>query len=257
MERIDLFLVRAGKAESRTKAQSLIAEGAVLKNGKTVTKPSEKVSMEDTVVVLENNTSRYVGRGGHKLFKALVDFEISPLGKTALDIGASTGGFTDCLLQEGARHVYAVDVGEGQLAERLLRDARVTAIEHYNARFLKRSDFPEEIDLVVMDVSFVSQTVILPALSELLSPGKECITLIKPQFEVGPADVGKGGIVRSERARMAAVRRVTETAIFFGFDVRGVIDSPITGGDGNREYLAYFVKRGALNGDQSALNRCF
>ncbi len=229
--------------DSRTKAQALIAEGAVQKNGKTVNKPSETVSPEDVIVIAETDALRYVGRGGHKLAHALSAFGVFSEGKTALDIGASTGGFTDCLLKAGARHVYAVDVGEGQLAESLRKDPRVTSVEHYNARFMKKTDFPEEIDLAVMDVSFVSQTLILPAIAELLLPGKECITLIKPQFEVGKAEIGKGGVVKDERARKTAIARVTEAAELFGFAVRAVIDSPITGGDGNREYLAYFLRK--------------
>ncbi|MBO7761925.1 MAG: TlyA family RNA methyltransferase, partial [Clostridia bacterium] len=186
----------------------------------------------------------YVSRGGLKLEAALKAFSLSPRGAVALDVGASSGGFTDCLLQNGATLVYAVDSGTGQLAMELLEDARVVSMEGYNARYMQPSDFPQTPTFAVMDVSFISQTLILPALASVLPPKSQIVTLIKPQFEVGRAHVGRGGIVRDEKARQAAIARVTDAAGLLGLDFRAVITSPIRGGDGNVEYLAHFEKKG-------------
>ena len=189
------------------------------------------------------NTHPYVSRGGEKLAAALDAFSLDPTGCDALDVGASSGGFTDCLLQHGASRVFAVDVGEGQLVRTLRSDTRVVSIEHYNARFLRREDLPSVPTFAVMDVSFISQTSILPALAAVLPEGAVLVSLIKPQFEVGREGVGKGGIVRDDRLRREAVARVIRFAADVGFSHIGTIDSPILGKDGNREFLAAFLRR--------------
>lgn len=179
----------------------------------------------------------YVSRGGLKLAAALREFGLSADGKVALDVGASTGGFTDCLLQHGAKKVYAVDVGYGQMAWKIRQDPRVVTIERVNIRAIEPSLVPEPVDLAVIDVSFISLEKVIPSILQFLRSGAELVALIKPQFEVGREQVGKGGIVRDERARQAAVERVTVFVHEQGFAVKGVIPSPITGQDGNVEYL--------------------
>ena len=193
-------------------------------------------------VAVSRTAHPYVSRGGEKLAAALSTFALSPAGCCALDIGASSGGFTDCLLQHGAARVLAVDAGHGQLAASLLDDPRVLSIEQYNARFMKREDFPDLPTFAVMDVSFISATLILPALASLLPQGAHFVCLIKPQFEVGREGLGKGGIVKDERLRRTAVSRVVAAAAAVGLAHLGTIDSPILGGDGNHEYLAAFRK---------------
>ena len=242
MTRLDLLLTDRALASSRAKAQELIRTGAVTVNGKTVLKPAFSVEETDIIAVADTEVGRYVGRGGLKLEKALSYFHKDVTGLTVLDVGASTGGFTDCLLRHGAVHVYALDSGTGQLAPSLLADARVTSLENRNARYMKREDFPENIDFAVMDVSFISQTLIHDALFRVLPLRGGLISLIKPQFEAGRKGVGKNGIVKNEKERKAAVERVLASATATGFSVVGVVDSPITGGDGNKEFLAYFVK---------------
>lgn len=240
--RIDLYLAESGLVGSRTAAKRSIEEGLVLVDGVPVTKPSFDVSgLEDKITLLEAERA-FVGRGGIKLDAAIDAFGIEVAGKHCIDVGASSGGFTDCLLQHGAAKVIAVDSGRLQLVDSLRRDERVISIEGYNARYIKPSDLPYVPELAVMDVSFISATYIIPALTHCLNTGAEFVLLIKPQFEVGRENIGKGGIVKSERARAMAVDKVTECASSFGFKVMGVIKSPISGGDGNVEYLAYMVK---------------
>lgn len=238
--RADVFLFSKGFAKSRTAAQVLISKGAVLIDQRKVSKPSEEIddAIEHSVKITE--TEKYVSRGGLKLEAALDAFKIDVSGKKALDIGASTGGFTDCLLCRGAASVVAVDSGEGQLDARLLSDARVKSIEKYNAKELSPDIVDGKVDAVVMDVSFISQTLIIPGLVSVLKADGVFISLIKPQFEAGRKAVGKGGIVKNAKDRLAAVLRVRDCAEIYGLALVGLIVSPITGGDGNVEYLGCF-----------------
>ncbi|MBQ8907963.1 MAG: TlyA family RNA methyltransferase [Clostridia bacterium] len=247
--RLDVAITKRGLAESRAKAQELISLGAVSVTGRVEKKASFNVEEADSISLAENDLQRYVSRGGLKLEGALDAFGVSPLGRVCLDVGASSGGFTDCLLQRGASLVYAVDVGVSQLHARLREDSRVVSLEKYNAKCLKKEDFAEHPTLVVMDVSFISQTLLYPALARLLREGDEMVTLVKPQFEVGRAYVGKRGIVKNQKAVSAALCRVKEAAESFGFTVLGQATSSILGGDGNTEYL-FYLKR---NGQQLAL----
>lgn len=240
--RADLFLFTNGYAKSRSFAQTLIAEGGVSVNGKLLLKPSENIDENRENKVEITVTQKFVGRGGYKLEYALEKFGIDVKDAIALDVGASTGGFTDCLLQKGALKVFAVDSGEGQLDSSLLDDFRVVNIEKYNARNLKKEDFNEKIDIAVMDVSFISQTLIIPSLSTLLEDGALFVSLIKPQFEVGRGSIGKKGIVKNAKDRINAVKGVISFAESFGFGCLGVAESAITGGDGNIEYVAAFKK---------------
>ena len=242
-ERIDKLLVDLGLAESRTKAQAMIMAGVVLVNEQRVDKPSQQFDTNSSIRVKggDDPISRYVGRGGLKLEAALREFQIDPAGFTCLDVGASTGGFTDCLLQHGAKKVLAVDVGHNQIDWRLRNDPRVEAREGVNARYLQPEDFPHKFDLVVVDVSFISLTKVLPALIPLLREGGAIITLIKPQFEVGRGEVGSGGIVRDETKRLRAVDEVNNAATALGLKVVNVIESPIQGAEGNVEFLVHFV----------------
>lgn len=239
--RADLYLVENGYVKSRTSAAKFIDNGHVLIDGKPVKKASQDISDgEHNVTLLESE--KYVSRGGLKLEGALHAFSIDVSGKRAADIGASTGGFTDCLLQAGAAHVYAIDSGRDQLDPDLVLDERVSCMEGVNARYLTPDDLGGAVDLVVMDVSFISQTLILPAVASILCDGGIYIGLIKPQFEAGRGAVGKGGIVKNPKDRRAAVERVLQSARELGLCLHGLITSPIQGGDGNVEYLAYFIK---------------
>ena len=239
--RIDLYLQEAGLAPSRSRAKAMIEEGMVELDGKIVDKPSLSVESGCNIRILD--TLRYVSRGGLKLEAALAAFCVSAAGRIALDIGASSGGFTDCLLQNGAAYVYAIDSGVGQLAPALRDDGRVECREHCNARYITPADFEKQPTLCVIDVSFISQTLILPAIAAILPEGGELISLIKPQFEAGRSAIGKGGIVRSARDREAAVQRVLACAEALSLTHLQTIPSPIRGGDGNIEYLAHFQKR--------------
>ena len=234
-----------GYAKSRSAAETLIREGNVRLDGRTVSKPSLDVDETREHLVEITGGCPYVSRGGFKLAAALEAFAIDVTGLTALDVGASTGGFTDCLLQNGATRVFSVDSGAGQMDASLLADQRVTNIEKYNARDMKRSDFDRRIDIAVMDVSFISQTLILPRLAEVLDEGAVLVSLIKPQFEAGRAAIGKNGLVKSKKERLAAALRVLECASALGFGCFGFAPSPIEGGDGNREYIAAFRRGGA------------
>jgi 23S rRNA (cytidine1920-2'-O)/16S rRNA (cytidine1409-2'-O)-methyltransferase len=242
-ERIDKLLVERGLAASRTRAQALVMAGVVLVNEQRVEKASETFAPDANIRVrgADDPASRYVGRGGLKLEAALERFGVDVRDFVCLDVGASTGGFTDCLLQRGARRVVALDVGHNQLDWRLRQDARVEVREGVNARYLRREDFAEAFDLVVMDVSFISATKVLPALVPLLrAPEGRIILLIKPQFEVGRGEVGKGGIVTDAAQHARVVEEVNATALDLGLTMHGVIDSPIHGADGNREFLALY-----------------
>ena len=243
-ERIDKLLVERGLAESRTKAQALVMAGVVLVVEQRVEKPSELVALDANLRVkgADASASRYVGRGGLKLEAALREFGVEAMGLTCLDVGASTGGFTDCLLQHGARRVIAVDVGHNQLDWRLRQDARVDVGEGVNARYLRPEDFQEKFELAVMDVSFISARKVLPAVIPLLTAGGRIITLIKPQFEVGRGEVGKGGIVTDPRQHRHVVAEVNAAAEALTLRVRGVIESPLRGADGNLEFLALYEK---------------
>jgi 23S rRNA (cytidine1920-2'-O)/16S rRNA (cytidine1409-2'-O)-methyltransferase len=236
--RIDLLLIDRGLAESRTRAQALILAGAVVAGEARVDKPGALVDPALPIRIKEGAApQKYVSRGALKLEKALDTFPIDPRGKVCADLGASTGGFTDLLLQRGATQVYAVDVGYGQLHPRLRSDPRVVVRERENARHLTRAALGRGVDLVVGDLSFISLKLILPVVKELLDPGGAAILLVKPQFEVGKGEVGKGGVVRDEAKRKVALESVAETARGLGFAVTGHVESPIAGPAGNLEWL--------------------
>ncbi len=242
-ERIDKLLVELGLAESRTKASAMVMAGIVLVNEKRIAKPSE-VFAADAHIRVKGDTcdNKYVGRGGLKLEAALNAFAIDPTGLSCIDIGSSTGGFTDCLLKHGAGHVTAIDVGTNQMVWPLRNDPRVDVRENTNARYLKPENFETRFDIAVMDVSFISVKKILPAAFDLISPSGKIVVLIKPQFEVGKGEVGKGGIVREPEKHQRVVAEVNDFAVKFGFRVKGVIDSPILGAEGNKEFLALYAK---------------
>jgi len=241
-ERIDKLLVERGLAETRTKAQAMVMAGVVLVDEQRVEKSSHQIDINSSIRIKRGDdpTTRYVGRGGLKLEAALREFQIDVSGLICLDIGASTGGFTDCLLQNGAKRVFAVDVGHNQIDWRLRNDPRVEVREGVNARYLKPEDFPHKFDLVVMDVSFISATKVLPAIVPLVVAAGSIITLIKPQFEVGRGEVGGGGIVRDPEKRARVVEEVNDAARAIGLQVVNVIESPIHGAEGNVEYLALY-----------------
>ncbi len=241
--RLDTYLVLRTLASGRNQAKELIAAGEVTLNGKVVKKPSHNVSETDIVRINTAAQSvQYVGRGGIKLAFALEKFDIDVSGLSALDVGASTGGFTDCLLKRGAAVVYALDVGKGQLHPSILADPRVKSFENYNARYAKTEDFDISFDIAVIDLSFISQTLVLPNIIPLLSENSVIISLIKPQFEAGVGNIGKGGIVRKESVRKQAIKKVVDCITEHNFIFSGLVESPITGGDGNIEYLACFTK---------------
>lgn len=243
-ERIDKLLVERGLAESRTKAQAMVMAGSVLVSEQRVAKSSDLISTNANIRIkgADDPTARYVGRGGLKLESALKEFEVEVVGLTCLDVGASTGGFTDCLLQCGALRVVTVDVGHNQLDWRLRNDPRVEVREGVNARYLQPEDFDKLFNLAVMDVSFISATKVMPAIVTLLTETGRLITLIKPQFEVGRGEVGSGGIVRDPEKHVRVVEEVNGAAIRLGLRVSGVIESPIHGADGNVEFLALYQK---------------
>ncbi|MEO6334923.1 MAG: TlyA family rRNA (cytidine-2'-O)-methyltransferase [Pyrinomonadaceae bacterium] len=242
-ERIDKLLADRGFAESRAKAQAMIMAGVVLVDERRVEKASEQFDPESAIRIKgQTDASRYVGRGGLKLEEALRSFRIDPSGFACLDVGSSTGGFTDCLLQHGATSVVALDVGTNQLVWELRNDPRVEVRENTNARALVPANFESLFDLIVMDVSFISATKVLPAVSGLLREGGRIIVLIKPQFEVGKGEVGKGGIVREREKHERVVDEVNIFADGLGLKYGGVVESPITGAEGNKEFLACYQK---------------
>ncbi len=237
-ERLDKLLVMRGLADTRAKAQSLILAGQVFSNQQRLDKAGHLVPIDIELTIKQ--PMPFVSRGGLKLAAAIDRFKIEVRGKLCLDIGASTGGFTDCLLQRGAARVVAVDVGHGQLDWKLRQDARIESRENVNARYLSPDDFSDRFDIVVADVSFISLTKILPVVPPLVRKPAAVITLIKPQFEVGREEVGKGGIVRDKKLHARAAEEVVAFAAGLGMRPLGVVESPILGADGNREFLACF-----------------
>ncbi len=243
-QRIDKLLVEQGFADSLTKAHALVMAGVVLVNEIRVNKSSENFAAEAVIRIKGDSTeSRYVGRGGLKLEAALKAFEIDPTGFVCIDVGSSTGGFTDCLLQHGAKRVVAVDAGTNQLTWALRTDPRVEVRERTNARNLTPADFDAQFDLAVIDVSFISVTKILPAIFSLLKPTGKLVVLIKPQFEVGRGEVGTGGIVWEPEKHERVVAEVNAFAKSLGLRVGGFIESPILGAEGNKEFLVLYATR--------------
>ena len=243
MTRLDVLCVTLGISESRTKSKNLILEGKVTVNGKVVTKPSELVD-ENASVFATFSEETFVSRGAFKLKHALSQFNIDVNSKIAVDIGASTGGFTEVLLKNGASKIYAIDVGTNQLHPKIKASPYVVSMEKTNARELKKDDFFEAVDIVVMDVSFISQTLIYPAVSRILEKNGIFISLVKPQFEVGKENIGKGGIVKNEKLYISLKDKIHSEALKYGLELLGYIPSPIEGGDGNKEFLAYFINKG-------------
>jgi len=241
--RLDQVLVGKGLFPSREQARRAVMAGDVRVGTRIATKPSELLEEEAPISI--KPTRKYVGRGALKLQSALDYFKIDVRGKTALDIGASTGGFTDCLLQRGAEKVYAVDVGHGQLDWKLRNDPRVIVLEKVNARSLSRKHVPELVDLCVIDVSFISLTLILPNAFDLITPTAVILALIKPQFELQRADVGRGGIVRDQELHRKAQNKIVAFVTQSGHVVAGIVPSAIKGADGNQEFFACIRKRSA------------
>lgn len=240
-ERIDKLLIERGLVDSRLKAQALILEGKVIVDGLKVNKAGKIVS-SDSEIKLSGEEIPYVSRGGLKLEAALKEFGIKVTDKVAIDVGASTGGFTDCLLKFGVRKVYAIDVGYGQLAWSLRQNHRVIPIERVNIRYMERSTIKENIDIATVDISFISLEKVLPAVKKFLDPEGEIVALIKPQFEVGKGGVGKGGIVKEEDKRLKVLEKIRTFAEDSGFEVSGLMRSPILGHKGNVEYLIYLTQ---------------
>ncbi|NCB52106.1 MAG: TlyA family RNA methyltransferase [Clostridia bacterium] len=243
--RLDQLVFELGLAESRERAKTTIMGGLVYVNGQKAEKPGTQVS-PDSKIEVRGAACPYVSRGGFKLHKALDSFGIDPAGLICIDCGASTGGFTDVLLQNGAKRVYAVDVGYGQLAWSLRSDDRVVTMERQNARHLTPDMFPEQMDMAVMDLSFISVKLVLPAVRELIRDGAPVICLVKPQFEAGREDVGKKGVVRDRAVHERVLRGFLEFASSSGYSVMGIDYSPIRGPEGNIEYLGY-LKKGAFS----------
>jgi len=237
--RLDLEMTRRGLAISREGAQRLIMAGRVRLNSRLVAKPDIKVDEDSQISVIANG-SDYASRGGYKLAAAFDRFPIVVEGRHALDVGASTGGFTDVLLQRGAARVIALDVGYGQLAETLRRDPRITVIDRRNIRHVAPGDLPYKPDLIVIDTSFISLKLVLPAVIAIAATSADLVALVKPQFEVGKGKVGKGGIVREDSLRIQALTEVLDFAKSIGLESLETIEAPITGAAGNREYLTHF-----------------
>jgi 23S rRNA (cytidine1920-2'-O)/16S rRNA (cytidine1409-2'-O)-methyltransferase len=241
-ERLDILLVERELARSRSRAKALIMAGDVYVDGQRVDKAGTKIDVDAEIEV--RGGIPYVSRGGLKLQAALDAFEYDCNNKVVIDVGASTGGFTDCVLQRGAARVYAVDVGYGQLAWKLRQDDRVIVIERTNIRHMKPDAIDEACDLAVIDCSFISLELVLPNTLNFLKPHADVITLVKPQFEAGPENVGKGGVVRDEDARHEAIEKVVETARELGLHVVDRVDSPVHGPAGNVEHLIWFERDG-------------
>lgn len=237
-ERIDKILVDRGLVQGRDRAKAVIMEGKVSVNGVKVIKAGTMLDT-DSDIDLKGSGQPYVSRGGLKLEAALDHFRIDPAGLTVMDVGSSTGGFTDCMLKRGASRVYCIDVGYGQLAWSLRTDPRVTVIERANIRHLEKDRISDSVDIALIDLSFISLTKVLTKIKEFLSADGEIVALVKPQFEVGRADVGKGGIVRDERKRISAVNSVRGFAEENGFIIIGEFKSPVAGQKGNIEYFLY------------------
>jgi 23S rRNA (cytidine1920-2'-O)/16S rRNA (cytidine1409-2'-O)-methyltransferase len=240
-ERLDKLLVEKGMVQSRERARALIMERRVTVDGQALEKPGTLVKM-DAHLQIQGEDLPYVSRGGVKLEGALKSFEVDPEGKVVIDVGASTGGFTDCVLQKGAKKVYAIDVGYGQLAWRLQKDPRVINLERRNIRYLKKEEVPEEADLILVDTSFISIEKFLPRLVEFLKEGGDLLCLIKPQFEVGKGEVGKGGVVKDSKLHQKVVDRISQFSRGLGLSVRGIIESPLLGPKGNKEFFIRLKK---------------
>ncbi len=240
--RLDKLLVDRGLITSRERAQALILSAKVMVDGVVITKAGHQVHT-DCGIELVGEDIPYVSRGGLKLEHAIRSFEVDVLALVAMDVGASTGGFTDCLLQHGAKKVYAVDVGYGQLAWKLRQDPRVVVLERRNIRYLPRDAIPEPIQIAVIDASFISLKLVIPAVASFLDPGSFLIALIKPQFEAGRSQVGKGGVVRDPQVHSEVCSSISEFCRSCGFEVIGMVPSPILGPKGNREFLMAAVYR--------------
>lgn len=245
-ERIDKLLVERGLVESRTRAQALILAGQVLVQEQRIDKPGQLIDTSAEIRI-KGDSLRYASRGGLKLEAALREFNIDPNGKNAIDIGSSTGGFTDCLLQHGAARVWAVDVGHNQLVWRLREDPRVVVLEKVNARNLDPDFFPAPFDIATIDVSFISLSKILPALRPCISDSADCVALIKPQFEVGKGEVGRGGIVTDPAKQRRVLHEIKTVAFSLGLFAVGLIESPILGAEGNKEFLMHMKPAGQEN----------
>ena len=239
-ERLDRLMVKRELVESREKARALIMSGRVLVNSRRIEKPSDMIE-EASDITIKGRVAPFVSRGGEKLEEALSRFSIEVEGKIALDVGASTGGFTDCLLQRGSKRVYALDVGYGQLAWKLRTDPRVVPIERQNVRYIKKDTIPEKVDLITIDVSFISLKKVIPAVLPLLNSRGEMVCLIKPQFEVGKGEVGKKGVVKDPEKHRRVVEEISAFARELNLFVKGVIESPILGQEGNREFFIYLT----------------
>jgi 23S rRNA (cytidine1920-2'-O)/16S rRNA (cytidine1409-2'-O)-methyltransferase len=239
LQRLDQAMAARGILRSRTLAQTEIKAGRVLINGAVCSKVSTLVAETDTLTIQDPEILAYVSRGALKLVAALDKFAVNPSGMVCLDIGASTGGFTDCLLQRGAQSVLAIDVGQGQLVESIRLDKRVESREHVNARDLQSFGINGPFDLIVIDVAFISLTLVLPSAVTTLAPNGSIIALVKPQFEVGRNNLSKGGIVKDAELRLSALERVRTNAHELGLNTLGEMESPISGGDGNIEYLIH------------------
>ncbi len=242
-ERLDVLLVRRGLAESREKAKAVIMSGSVYVNGQKEDKAGTMFNVEKARLEVRGNTLKYVSRGGLKLEKAVEQFQVELGGKVCMDIGASTGGFTDCMLQNGAAKVYAVDVGHGQLAWKLRNDERVICMEKTNFRYMVREDIAEELDFASVDVSFISLDKILGPAYNLLKPNAQMVCLIKPQFEAGREKVGKKGVVREPAVHKEVIEAVLAFTLTKGFGLLHLDFSPIRGPEGNIEYLMHLVKK--------------
>lgn len=252
-KRLDILVTERGLAESREKAKTLIMAGQVYVDGQKADKPGDTFS-EDAAVEVRGKGLPYVSRGGLKLEKAMREFGLQLQGCTCMDIGASTGGFTDCMLQNGAQRVYSVDVGYGQLAWSLRTDPRVVNLERTNARYLTREQVPEEIDFFSVDVSFISLTLILPAVRPLLAEHGQAMCLIKPQFEAGREKVGKKGVVRDKAVHEEVIEKIRSFALENGFSVLGLTFSPVKGPEGNIEYLIYLERSEAPSQGEQVLS---
>ncbi len=240
-ERIDKLLMEKGLAQSRERARALLLEGKVIVEGEVVDKPGTRIGTDAVIRLMEEDLP-FVSRGGRKLEGALDAFSVDPKGWVVMDVGASTGGFTDCVLQRGAAKVYAVDVGYGQLAWKLQKDPRVVNLERRNIRYLQKEDVSEEVDLILIDTSFISIEKFLPHLLGFLKAGGIMISLIKPQFEVGKGQVGKGGIVKDAALHQQVIERISAFSRSLGLKVLGVTESPLLGPKGNKEFFIYLKK---------------
>jgi len=250
-ERIDKLLIEKGLVQSPERARALIMEGKITVEGYVIDKPGTNIEVKAEIQIRGEDLP-YVSRGGNKLEGALDAFAVDPTGRVILDVGASTGGFTDCVLQRGARKVYAVDVGYGQLAWKLRKDSRVVNLERRNIRYLKRQEVDEEVDLILIDASFISIENFLPHLLEFLKPGGGIISLIKPQFEVRKGQVGKGGVVRDAALHREVIARLSTFGTRLGLHVLGVTESPLLGPKGNKEFFIY-LKKGEERASSSAV----